>query len=474
MVEGRLRDPPPAVGACTGSVRRLPERAVELVAAHDGTVLERRVVGDQPERQHLRLGLAGGVECLLELDPPFGERAGLVREQHLDVAEVLDRDEPLDDHRLPHQPAGTGRKADGDDRREQLRRHPDGNREREEQRLEQRPAQDGVEHEDGGRQYPGDDHEHARVGLQAPLEGGLLVALAEPQGDAAECRARPGLHHHGAALAAVHDRAHERAGGQIERGVAAPGRGRLRSRRRLARQDRLVALEAIRREQPQVRGHDVSHPEAHDVAGHERDDVDLLRLPVALDEGGAADLRVERLDRLLGAVLVDEAEPDAQGDDRQDDPGRRRLADRRRDHRRRYEEHEQEAAELASKHAPGAGPVTAQDVRAELVQPPPRLLACEPSLAAAETTEHCLRLENCRPREVEVRARRARRGQFNRLHSPIVALATRSDAEGKRRDVDAELVYVDDRRSAPGSWSGENGEELFQRAVPGAGRACPR
>src|SRR6266540_1411623 len=136
VVERRFRHAPPAVGA-GASIRCFPERAVEVVAADDRSVLQRGLVRDQPERQHPQLGPAGGVERLLERDPSLGEGAGLVREQHLDVAEILDRDQPLDDHRPLREPARSRRQADGDDRRQQLRRQPDGDRKREEHRLEQ-------------------------------------------------------------------------------------------------------------------------------------------------------------------------------------------------------------------------------------------------------------------------------------------------------------------------------------------------
>jgi hypothetical protein len=270
---------------------------------------------------------AGSSACSKAIRPPLGQRAGLVGEEHLDVAEILDRDESLDDHRPLHEPASAGREADGDDRRQQLRRHADRDGEREEQRLEQRAAEEGVEDEDRARQEAGDDHEHARVVLQPPLEGSLLVPLPEPQRDPAESGPRPRLHHDAAPLAATDDSAHERTRGQVERRVSVAWRRRLHSHRRLTGEHRLVALEAIRLGQPQVGRHDVTHPQANHVPGHQSHDVDLLRPPVALDERRAADLGVQRLDRLLGAVLVDEAEPDAQTDDREDDRSVRLLAD---------------------------------------------------------------------------------------------------------------------------------------------------
>ena len=54
-------------------------------------------------------------------------------------------------------------------------------------------------------------------------------------------------------------------------------------------------------------GHHVADAQMHEVAGNDLADADLRRLPVAIDEGEMADLRVQRLDRLLRAVLVEKA-----------------------------------------------------------------------------------------------------------------------------------------------------------------------
>ena len=91
-----------------GGLRRGPERAVELVAG--------LVAAGQAEHADVVVRLARAVERLRERDLTLGQGAGLVREQHLDVAEILDRDQALDDHALLGQPAGARRQADGDDR----------------------------------------------------------------------------------------------------------------------------------------------------------------------------------------------------------------------------------------------------------------------------------------------------------------------------------------------------------------------
>ena len=86
--------------------------------------------------------------AMLEGDRALGERARLVGEQDLDVAEILDRDEALDEHPLASEPARSACEADRDDRRQQLRGDADGDRQREQQRLDQRPSRGDVDDED--------------------------------------------------------------------------------------------------------------------------------------------------------------------------------------------------------------------------------------------------------------------------------------------------------------------------------------
>jgi hypothetical protein len=95
-------------------IRRPPQRLVDRVAADSDTVLCGRFVREQPEQQGRRPVDAYGV---LEADVAVGEGTGLVGEQDLDVAEVLDADQPLDQYLLPGHAPGAGGQAGGHDRR---------------------------------------------------------------------------------------------------------------------------------------------------------------------------------------------------------------------------------------------------------------------------------------------------------------------------------------------------------------------
>ena len=185
------------------------ERPVELVA--------RLVAARETERAHAVVGPPRQSSGPVKEIAALGERAGLVREQHLDVAEVLDADEALHDHPSSRQTASARRQADGHDRRQQLRRQANGDREREESRLEDRTSERDVDHEDRARQHHGDGREQTREGLQPLLERGLSLPLAEPQGDRAERSVRARPHDEAAPVTAAHERAHERARRQIER-----------------------------------------------------------------------------------------------------------------------------------------------------------------------------------------------------------------------------------------------------------------
>ena len=147
----------------------------------------------------------------------LGERAGLVREQHLDVAEVLDADEALDDHPSACQAAGARRQADGHDRRQQLRSQADGDREREQSRLEDGTSQATL------------------IAKIEPASTTVTVASRREKacspcwkavcpcrspsrsGDRAERGVRTRADDDAAPVAAAHERAHERARRQIER-----------------------------------------------------------------------------------------------------------------------------------------------------------------------------------------------------------------------------------------------------------------
>ena len=95
VLRGRVR----ARGDLTDLWRR-PQGDVEGIAADWSAVGQRGLVAHQPEQERFGRRLAGRVEGAIEGDRSFGERSGFVSEEHLDVAEILDRDKSLHEHPL--------------------------------------------------------------------------------------------------------------------------------------------------------------------------------------------------------------------------------------------------------------------------------------------------------------------------------------------------------------------------------------
>jgi hypothetical protein len=94
---------------------------------------------------------------------------------------------------------------------------------------------------------------------------------------------------------------------------------RLRRRHRLAGEDGLVAFELVGLDDPQIGGHDVADLQGHDVTGDEDAHVHLASRAVPPGQGAVVDVAKEGCDRPRGAVLVDEAQSDAQDQDQGDD-----------------------------------------------------------------------------------------------------------------------------------------------------------
>src|SRR6266702_2195585 len=102
-------------------------------------------------------------------------------------------------------------------------------------------------------------------------------------------------------------------------------------------------------------------------------------------------LRMQRLDRTLGAVLIEEAEPDAQAADQKNDQRVEALAYKERGQRRSEQQHEQRVAQLAGEHGERPRAVAAQRIRAHYPQPPLCLRSRESLGARIQASEDSLR-----------------------------------------------------------------------------------
>ena len=180
---------------------------VHLLVLHDGRalVLQDRVVQraldarlkvavqvDEPQDVFVVLPL--DVHVPVEHDLAFGQRARLIAAEDLDAAEVLDGRKLLDqDLLLGHPPRALGQR-DRDDHRHHLRRHPDGKRDGEEERLQQRAVENDVHQQDEKHQQHDHPRDHQPEVAYAAAELGLRRPHGQPLGDLAEggisCRCR--------------------------------------------------------------------------------------------------------------------------------------------------------------------------------------------------------------------------------------------------------------------------------------------
>ncbi len=142
-------------------------------------------------------------------------------------------------------------------------------------------------------------------------------------------------------------------------------RGSLEGGGRLAGERRLVDVEMVRGEEPAVGGDDVAGRKLDDVAPDHVADRHILGAAVA-DHGGAQrEARLEGGHGRLRTRLLDESEPGAHGDDREDDRGLDRVADRDAHAARCDEDEDERARELAGEDPrPGAPPLATEGVRA--------------------------------------------------------------------------------------------------------------
>jgi hypothetical protein len=123
-------------------------------------------------------------------------------------------------------------------------------------------------------------------------------------------------------------------------------------RERLAGERGLVALEAEGLDEPRVRGNPIAGLEQQQVAGDQFSRAHPSGRAVAHHRDHRREHLPERIERPLGAVLLDEPEQRAEEHDRQDDPGVHQLAERRRQARRREQDHDQRVLELSQQQPP--------------------------------------------------------------------------------------------------------------------------
>ena len=323
-----MRDPPErrrwGVAAAPGASHSATSSGLPPTAVVAG---RGRLVAHEPERAARRCSSSPvGIDRPLEADVAVGQGAGLVGEQHVDVAEVLDAHQPLDEHLLRRR--GAAIRWPGWSTR------PPGSScgvmptatasENSTASMTGRPERN-VDHEDRDAEHAADLAPTAprsgsgragtrSAGWRSPRPTAIrpnwvaapvatTTASAEPS-----CTTVPMNRHDDSSASGAPP---PPAPGDFSAGTDSPVRIDSSHSRLLARQ------------QPHIGRDDRPDAEVHDVARHQVGHLDAHRLAVARHGDLVADLGVHRLRRPLGPELVDEPETDRSGHDHPDDDASR-------------------------------------------------------------------------------------------------------------------------------------------------------
>ncbi len=125
------------------------------------------------------------VQGIVENDLALGQRAGLVGTQNVHAAEVLDRFQAADDDATAAHGPGAGGQGHADDRRQQLRRHADRERDGKQEGLNHRATEKQIHRQD---EQDDDDHRaDQKVSELAHATPKIRLGLAGSE----PCRDRP-------------------------------------------------------------------------------------------------------------------------------------------------------------------------------------------------------------------------------------------------------------------------------------------
>ena len=251
-----------------------------------------------------------------------GERARLVRAQHVHRSEVLNRVQALHDHVFPRHRHGPLGEAYRNDHREHLGRESDGDRQGKEEGFVPVVLGQSVDEKDDGHHHRHEPDHEPGESVDADVERRLRRGLGEFAGQRPEQGAGACLHHDRGRGAALHTGAEEAQIRTFERILI-----------RSPLQDLgLFGGEGLPRERrladEQILGRQQSHVCRYHVAGRQHDDVarddfaqrDLTPHPVAQRRCCDPNHGPERGRRRAGAGLLHE--PQGDPEDRSSGPSR--------------------------------------------------------------------------------------------------------------------------------------------------------
>jgi hypothetical protein len=309
----------PAASRLSSSAAR-HDGQIERIGGGGLAVLQDDVAAAEGDAEKLGGGGARRPERPLQHHLAAGQCPGLVGEEHVRVAQVLDAHEPPHQRAEPGHPPSAGGQAHGHDRGQELRGQADGDGEREEERVQHGPTESRVDHEDAAGEDGGDHRQQSDVGSEAPLEGRRRRDLAQAAGHRAEAGRRTGGDHVPRALAAPHDRSHVSARREsLPGGLVRPRLRPLLHRIGLSGQGGLVDAETARLGQAKVGGDDRAHADPDEIAGDELGHGHLAGIAASNDHGAEPRPRLQRCHGSFASELVDESEAHAEPHDREDD-----------------------------------------------------------------------------------------------------------------------------------------------------------
>ena len=116
--------------------------------------------------------VVGDIDMPGQRDARLGQRAGLVRAQHVHRAQIVDRWQALYDHALMRQPDRATREGDGHDHRQEFRRQPDRERQRKDHGVHPGPVERHALGHHQQDEHHGDTQDQYAEPAQPNFEGG--------------------------------------------------------------------------------------------------------------------------------------------------------------------------------------------------------------------------------------------------------------------------------------------------------------
>ena len=329
-----------------GGARDLAERGMGRRLGRDAVEKKRaaRLIAGAGRGEHARGGQDRFGGHLVQ-----GQRAGLVGADRRYRAERLDGGKASDDGVALGHPAHADRKRDRHHRRQALGNGGDRDANRGHERMfdlvaanqrgESADARRNSENDD--RQPPGEGvhlaQERRSQGFDATDHGADAPKLGRSAGRDDQARAlaardqRPGIGDRSAIA---------------QRSVSRDGLGRLVRRRRFSGQHRFFDPEAARADEPEVGGNAIARLSQDDVADDQAFDRNREPPAVAHDRRLAREHAANRVQRLFGAALLDEADCRVDDDYAEDDHGIDAVAEQEGDQRRSEQDINQEVVDL--------------------------------------------------------------------------------------------------------------------------------